>query len=425
MNLRNKKLLILGANPETVPLVEASKKMGIKTFVTDNNPQAIAKKHADKSFDIDGLNVRELIKTVKNERIDGILVGVADRLIKPYQEICDALKLPCYATAEQCSILTNKKRFNEKCKEFQINPIPSYSFEDKTEDLKIRDVQFPIFLKPVDGNSGKGMSICDEKKEIPVAIEKAKRESRSRQFLVERYMDCDDILMYFTFKDGEVYLSAIADRFTCRKQGKVSRVCLGATYPSKYQDLYYKTLHQNLCRMFRNLKIKNGVLLISGFVENNKIFVYDPGFRLQGEAADIHIQNVNGFDQKEMLIRQALSGSMGNDDLQKLNDPTFRGKHAATVWFLGRQGKISRISGLDVAQNDRSVIAVLERMKEGDLIEREMIGTEAQVLFRLYLVAQTKSEICEKIAFFQKTIKAYDDKNSQIILNGFIPENKI
>ncbi len=39
-----KKLLILGANPETVPLVELANNMGIKTIVTSNRPEDEAKK---------------------------------------------------------------------------------------------------------------------------------------------------------------------------------------------------------------------------------------------------------------------------------------------------------------------------------------------------------------------------------------------
>jgi hypothetical protein len=39
-----KKLLILGANPETIPLIETAKLMGIYTIVTDPDLNAPAKK---------------------------------------------------------------------------------------------------------------------------------------------------------------------------------------------------------------------------------------------------------------------------------------------------------------------------------------------------------------------------------------------
>ena len=42
-----KKLLIIGANPETISLIEKAKLMGIKTYVTDYNKMTYAKKFAD------------------------------------------------------------------------------------------------------------------------------------------------------------------------------------------------------------------------------------------------------------------------------------------------------------------------------------------------------------------------------------------
>ena len=38
--MKKKKVLILGANPETVSLIKRAKEMGIYTIVTDNNPKA-------------------------------------------------------------------------------------------------------------------------------------------------------------------------------------------------------------------------------------------------------------------------------------------------------------------------------------------------------------------------------------------------
>ena len=45
-----KKLLIIGANPETISLIEKAKLMGIKTYVTDYNKMTYAKKFADASL---------------------------------------------------------------------------------------------------------------------------------------------------------------------------------------------------------------------------------------------------------------------------------------------------------------------------------------------------------------------------------------
>ena len=80
INLKNKRLLILGANQETANIVKIAQDLGVYTIVTDYNPEAPAKVIADKSYDIDAMDVESLYKMAREERVDGILVGVADPL---------------------------------------------------------------------------------------------------------------------------------------------------------------------------------------------------------------------------------------------------------------------------------------------------------------------------------------------------------
>jgi hypothetical protein len=211
----------------------------------------------------------------------------------------------------------------------------------------------------------------------------------------------------------------MADRYTCREQGNLSRVCLGATYPSKHVDLYFDTLHNKFCRMFTDMEVQNGVFMISAFVEDGDIHVYDPGFRLQGEAPNLHIEAVNGFDQKAMLVRYSLTGSMGTEDLIAMNDCRFRGRHAATIWYLAREGTIFRIEGLGEAGTDPVVFKVVQRLFEGDSVTHQMVGTEAQVVARLYMVCDSKEELIGKVKQLQDAVMAYDEKGMPMLLDSF------
>ena len=72
-----------------------------------------------------------------------------------------------------------------------------------------------------------------------------------------------------------------------------------------------------LREMFKGLGVRNGVLNIQFFVDDERFYAYDPGFRLQGEGPHFFIQDINGFDNREMLINYALTGSMGVVDMEK------------------------------------------------------------------------------------------------------------
>ena len=223
-NFINKKILILGANAETVPLIETAKQMGVFVLVTDNNPNAFAKKFADQAFNVDGMDVDGLVALAKREHVDGVLVGVADRLVEPYQKICNELEFPCYSNDKLCKLFTDKGFFNNVCEEYDIPIIPKYNLSENLENDILNNISFPVFVKPVDSNSGKGMSICFNKDEIPLAVKKALENSKSKRFIVDELMECDDMFIYYTFKDGEIFVSATADRFTSKEQGSLSKI---------------------------------------------------------------------------------------------------------------------------------------------------------------------------------------------------------
>ncbi|MEP2279088.1 MAG: carbamoyl-phosphate-synthetase, partial [Maribacter sp.] len=115
-----KKLIILGGNPETAILVDIAISMGIYTIVIDPNPNAPAKKNASETYDIDGFEVDKIVQLAKDLKVDAVLVGVADILVKPYGEICAKLNMPTYANEEAIEACCSKDAFKKYCEKFNI-----------------------------------------------------------------------------------------------------------------------------------------------------------------------------------------------------------------------------------------------------------------------------------------------------------------
>ena len=419
MELNGKKLLIMGANPETIPLVELANEMGIKTYVTSNRPDDPAKKFAYKSCDVDGMDVPGLVALAREEKIDGILVGVADILVPAYCKACTALGFHCYASQEIVDVFSYKDVFKATCERYGIHGIPEYYLDAELRREDLDKIKYPVMVKPVDSCSGMGMTVCFSEDELAPAVEKALDASKVKRFIVERYMQCEDMGMYYTFKDGYCSASCIYDRYTTDEQKGLSRVCLGGTYPSKHIGEYFERMHDNACRMFRDIGIRNGVLMLSAFYEDGEFYVYDTGFRLQGEAPHLLMKAVHGFDQREMLINFALTGSEGKIDLSEQDDPFFRGRWAATLWVLLREGTIAKIEGMDDIENDQRVVADIRRLHEGDTVLSEWIGTEKQVMTRLYLVCDSKQELADTLKEYMAKIKVYDTHGNAMALHGF------
>ncbi len=414
-----KKLLILGGNPETTPLVEIANNMGVKTIVSSGRASDPAKKAAWKAYDVDGMDVDGLIELAKKEQVDGVLVGVADILVPSYCKVCNALNLPCYATRRIVDVFAFKDVFKATCKKYGVHGIPEYKLDADLKREDLDKIQYPVMIKPVDNGGGVGMTVAYNESELVEGVKKALDASYKKRFIVEKYMLCDDMGMYYTFKDGYCSASCIYDRYTTDEQPGMSRVCLGGTYPSKHLDEYFGKMHANALKLFKEIGIENGILMLSGFYENGEFYVYDTGFRLQGEAPHLLMKAIHGFDQREMLIRFALTGSEGDVDLETDDDTRLRGKWASTLWFLLKKGKIAKIEGLENIEKDSRVVANIQRLHEGDTVLDEWVGNEKQVLTRLYLVCDSKQELAECLKEYQTKVKVYDENGNNMALKGF------
>jgi glycosyltransferase involved in cell wall biosynthesis/biotin carboxylase len=420
-SLSGKKIVILGGNPETGAIVEVANAMGLYSIVLDPHPDSPSKRYAAKSYDIDVTNLQFVDEVIRKEGADGVLVGVADPLVPYYQKICARNSFYCYANEKIIGALTSKSNFAQTCMRYGISVTPSYQI-DYTSSSEVDSLSYPVVVKPVDAGAGVGISVCSNPAELQVGLSKALAVSIRKELLIEKFMECDDMFAYYTFVDGVAYLSALADRHKTNKQGKFSSVCMAAEYPSRHTERFVSEVHPKLVKMFQDLGVSYGVLLIQFFVDSTDFYAYDPGFRLQGEAPHLYLKHYNQFDQREMLLQFALTGQMFSSDFNSINDFRFKNQYATTVWILLKVGKVSAISGLDAIRSHLNVIQVLQRFQIGDSVTSDMIGTERQVFARIYTVAKTSRESVELLKFINSTLSIKDEQGEDLVLDWYEKE---
>jgi len=215
MDFREKKLLILAGAGVHNKVVKAAKEMGIYTIVTDYLTDSPAKKLADEAWMYSITDVEQIVERCKKEKVDGVLSFCIDPGQKPYQQICEKLNLPCYATKEQFEIMTDKRNFKDFCIKHGVDVIPEYTENDILNDR----VQYPVFIKPNISRGSRGQSVCYTKEESLKAISFAKANSNDNNFICEKYMNGkQDIGSAFFVVDGEPFLVKFGDRFLAQKR---------------------------------------------------------------------------------------------------------------------------------------------------------------------------------------------------------------
>jgi len=407
----SKKILIMGANPETSSLVIKAKEMGLTTYVTDYNPNAYAKQFADVPVNIDASHVDELVDFAKKEKIDAVLAGVAEALMPFYYEVCKRLDYPCFATLEQFEIMVSKDKFKNVCRRYDVPVVPEFSKDH------LDAVEYPVVVKPVDSCSSKGISVCQNRAELDEGIEKALSFSRSGSLLLEKYMTGEEVVIYYVIQDGEPFLVGMCDRYTNKEQKGVAQLPTSYIFPSKHLAQYIDEDDEKVCNMLKGMGLTNGVLFLQAFVDDNgSVRIYEPGFRLNGAQEHLIIGNETGVDAKELLLNFALTGSMG-ESVRSKADPYLHGKYGCKLSPLVKTGKIVNLNGLDEIKKLKCVVSVNPSYREGETVDG--YGTLKQIICRFFIVSDTKEELKETIEKIYSLLEVLDENGNSMLLTPF------
>ena len=130
MNLKGKKLLVLGGTKLSGEIVQKAKELGIYVIVADYDENAPAKIISDKASMVSAIDVAAVVKLIKDERIDGVLTGFIELLLPFYQQICEKAQLPCYDSKEHIEYGTNKNKFKQLCRDFEVPVVEDYKINN-------------------------------------------------------------------------------------------------------------------------------------------------------------------------------------------------------------------------------------------------------------------------------------------------------
>lgn len=415
-----KKVLILGANPETAGLVQTANEFGLYTMVTDYDPNAFAKQFAHEAVNIDASDVGALEMLIKDHNIEAVILGVAEALMPFYEQICTDMNLPCYGNKELFSLFADKKRFKQLCRENNVPVIDEYNLSDYCNEQELRDIPLPVVVKPVDSCSSKGITICRTIDELKDGIQKALSFSKSKNLIIEKYMTGQEVVIYYVFQDGIPSCVGMCDRYTNKEQYGVAQLPTSYIFPSRYTEKYLRENDENVKNMFIKAGVKNGVMFVQSFIdENGGVRFYEPGYRLNGAQEHYIIKEFSGIDAKELMINYALSGRMAEYNLAELANPLPE-RYGCKLSPLVKIGQINRLIGLDEIRKIPGVVSVNPSYRDGETVNG--FGTLKQIACRFFVVADTNQELKRIVDKIMELYDVIDEKGESMLLTPFNSE---
>lgn len=337
-----KRLLILGASPAEIGLVERAKKHGIYTIVTDNNLDrnlARAKQNADEAWDISWSDLDTLEALCRERQVDGVVAGYSEFRVENLIKLCARLGLPCYSTAEQLEITRDKAKFKQECRKNGVPVVRGYHSVGEVAN-------FPVIVKPVDRGGSIGISVANDREELDRAYGYAMEMSVCKQVIIEDFIfKGSKFDAYYAIIDGRIILLSTNDVVNAADNGfqRVVQSCW--LFPSKYQEAFIRKVDVHMREMIRGMGIMDGYIFFSGFVDENEEFVFfETGFRLCGGHLCEFLMRKGMLNHLDLFIAHALSGTTKAVSLGNAEHPDMK---CVTVNLYAKTGTINSITGFE------------------------------------------------------------------------------
>lgn len=417
MNLSGKRLLNLGGAYNCADIKEYAEKQGIVLIAAGTNPNHPSFKIADETYIVDVINRNELIKLIRDAKIDGVFGGGNEDVISVLLDIAQETGIYFYASKEQWEITGNKRMFKKACIEAGLPVVPEFYISNPPTRDELSRITYPVVIKPIDGSGSRGVHLCSNEDELIAAQVDALMYSRSKTLMVEKFMTGFITVFYMTVIESHIYPASMCDKYTKPSELNEARMPTIAQmylYPSRKLDYCLSNYYPEIQKLLHNLKITNGVVGIQGFCDGEKTVFTEMGYRLGGTSQQNYTKALYGYSNMYLLINHALTGKM--TELPCLENPFFN-KFCGTLQMISKGGTIGRTEGIDAVKSLPQVICVEEHYKEGDTIQ--VVDNVTMVHYRLFIVADSLSELKTVTRFIQDTVKVYDTHGEPMLEETF------
>lgn len=408
MDVRGKKLLILGATSSELILIRRAHELGVYVIVTDNQTDhsiSVAKDYADEAWDISWADIDALESKCRECGVDGVTAGWSEFRVENMIRLCERLGLPSYCTEEQLEITRNKRAFKNEC---ILNGVPVVKEYATVEDVD----SFPVIIKPVDRAGSIGISVANNAEELRKAYDYAMSLSVCKDAIIETFItDAVKFDSYYAVIHGKIYLLSTDDVINAANNGFERVVQSGWVLPSRRQAMYEKNVDASVQRMIRHMGIQNGTLFFSGFANDAGYFaMFETGFRLDGGYLQSYFAQKGWVDYSDIYIYHALMGDLSALEAGEDRNPELK---CATVNIYMTEGTVSAVEGFEKIGRMDNCSFSMQRTRLGEkCVGDKAILTKAGMY---YFCSESPEILEERVTAAYDELKILDEQGHDMI----------
>ena len=296
----NNRLVILGTNEYQNPLILRAKELGYETHVFGWKTGAIGETTADVYHNVNIMDYETLWEEVQKVNPCGVASIASELAMHPMNFLLRKLGIPCN-NLETETIATNKYLMRCAMRDAGVDG-PRFTLVEEDFDVtKISDFEYPLIIKPVDLSSSRGVMKIDSPDELQEAIDYALGWSKTKQAILEEFIEGQEYSGESIAYDGEYKLLVVTEKSTT---GAPHFVETGHKQPAELSREMRKKVEETLYKAFASMGIKYGAVPPEfRITKDGRICFMEIGARMGGDCIGSDLVPLSsGYDYMGMVI---------------------------------------------------------------------------------------------------------------------------
>ncbi len=300
MKMNNNRLVILGTNEYQSPLILRAKELGYETHVFGWPTGAIGEKTADVYHPINILDYELLWTEVQKVNPCGVASIASELAMHPMNFLLRKMGIPCNSIETE-TIATNKYLMRCAMRDGGVDG-PNFTLvETGFDKTKLNGFTYPLIIKPVDLSSSRGVMKINSPAEVDAAIEYAMSWSKTKQAIIEEFIEGPEYSGESIAYNGEYKLLVVTEKSTT---GAPHFVETGHKQPANLSPEMFKKVEQTLYKAFASMGIKYGAVHPEfRITKDGRIGFMEIGARMGGDCIGSDLVPLSsGYDYMGMVI---------------------------------------------------------------------------------------------------------------------------
>jgi biotin carboxylase len=302
--MSQKRLLIVGAGWEQVPIIREARGRGIHVIAVDGNPEAPGFAMASSHRVVSTRDSEGVLAVAREERVDGITYMITESPMRAIREAADQLGLPG-PSHKSVEATVSKTRMREIFAEAGIlNALfgRARSLEEATAIW--RSISGVCVVKPADTAGQLGLHRIEREEELVFAVEDALGYSPTGEVIVEEWLEGVEVNGVGVVLNGEIKAITISDREKHETEafGIVQRHC----YPASCTSGQLQEVEALCQRAVEVLEIENGIIFPQIILSPRGAIMAEFGERIPGGIMRELFEFATGYNLVDLQIDIAL-----------------------------------------------------------------------------------------------------------------------